>query len=338
MIESPGKLSLRKIDQSADIAVHLIEFLSARGTIISEDQYNAISATFEDYAPDGDDELDAYKFWKAYGEIVALLPADIDPMNVYYSQLYVTKDLEGVPDQQAAAVRFGRRTTLIITWFSVFILTMVVFALAYASTLRELAKEGRVLDLDYLYMIEERYHQVKQYQLEPCADPQNNCHKKTQDRMASNLDSTIKNANRVLGVGIFTEDLIDTVNPSVSARVLQAIDVMLGVLNGYVIPLLAGVLGASLSILREIYVGVQKSSLSVKIFRTAYIRIALGAISGIAVGWFSAWFNGDPKTAVLGPLAFAFAAGYAVEVIFSLLDRLVLVLTNNKDDADGARS
>ncbi len=56
------------------------------------------------------------------------------------------------------------------------------------------------------------------------------------------------------------------------------------------------------------------------------VRLSLGGLAGIVIGWFSASV-GTGSPAVSGnilslPLVLAFLTGYGIDVFFSLLDRL----------------
>jgi chromosome segregation ATPase len=97
---------------------------------------------------------------------------------------------------------------------------------------------------------------------------------------------------------------------------------VLDILQGYLLPLLYGVLGAATYVLRDIsrqrsYVtysnetGIQHMS-----------RISLGALAGIMVGWFT-FLIPNESTSFLGsvsPLALAFLVGYNIELFFQLMD------------------
>jgi hypothetical protein len=66
------------------------------------------------------------------------------------------------------------------------------------------------------------------------------------------------------------------------------------------------------------------------------LRVFLGMISGLAIGWFwthdsssAQTANGGPMAlSTLSPFALAFVAGYGVELFFALLDKIVSTFTN----------
>jgi ABC-type proline/glycine betaine transport system permease subunit len=60
-------------------------------------------------------------------------------------------------------------------------------------------------------------------------------------------------------------------------------------------------------------------------FLPSVLRMALGGIAGIVIGWF--WVPAPSKGAELvaitsAPFALAFLAGFSIDILFSLLDRL----------------
>ena len=73
----------------------------------------------------------------------------------------------------------------------------------------------------------------------------------------------------------------------------------------------------------------REKRLHLRVFKSAYLRIAVGTIAGIVIGWIA---SVDSPTGIsLTPLAIAFAAGYAVEIIYNVLDRFVLAFSPQAD-------
>ena len=121
-----------------------------------------------------------------------------------------------------------------------------------------------------------------------------------------------------------------TANASVSTDVTQAdTDVvavksrqMLAVLQGYLLPLLYGWIGATAYVVRSLAREARE-----RLYRrendTAYtLRIFLGSLAGLAIGWFLKPEDVSGFNAI-SPFALAFAAGYSVDLLFTLLDKIV---------------
>jgi hypothetical protein len=101
--------------------------------------------------------------------------------------------------------------------------------------------------------------------------------------------------------------------------------------TAWILPMLYGSLGAIVFLMRNLQ-NVRTPSLS--LLDTVF-RIALGAISGIVIGWFFA--PGDEAALVNAtPFALAFVAGFSIELLFSLLDRINTSLKSAGSTAKGA--
>jgi hypothetical protein len=111
----------------------------------------------------------------------------------------------------------------------------------------------------------------------------------------------------------------------------QVIDVM----QKWFLPLLYGALGAMVFVVRTLSVQARDRLFREEARVTLVLRVFLGMISGLAIGWF--WTSGaQPSTnsggpisvSTLSPFALAFVAGYGVELFFALLDKVVSTFTN----------
>jgi hypothetical protein len=108
---------------------------------------------------------------------------------------------------------------------------------------------------------------------------------------------------------------------------LQTAQITLTAILKYILPILYGALGASAYIVRTLASEIKDSTYSLGSTIRYQLRFYLGAVAGLSI----AWFTSDPKAAEasagilqsLSPLALAFLAGYSVELLFSLLDRIV---------------
>jgi hypothetical protein len=108
---------------------------------------------------------------------------------------------------------------------------------------------------------------------------------------------------------------------------LAQADSFLALMSKFFLPLFYGMLGTAAFILRSVSRSIRERTLDGSITLNFLIRIPLGMLSGIAVGLFL-----DPKALPTGweavqPVAFAFLAGYSVELIFTAMDRLVGAFT-----------
>lgn len=106
--------------------------------------------------------------------------------------------------------------------------------------------------------------------------------------------------------------------------------------QSFILPLLYGILGALLFILRK-----YKSSLKTgsSLNATNYlIRIVMGGLAGLAIGWFVSIDGSDTpfKIGNLSPLALSFLAGYGVEILFTGLDSLVSKFSNSNGQGGSA--
>jgi hypothetical protein len=110
----------------------------------------------------------------------------------------------------------------------------------------------------------------------------------------------------------------------------QVIDVM----QKWVLPLLYGALGAMVFVVRTLSMQARDRLFRKEALVSLVLRVFLGMISGLAIGWF---WNQNPQGATaagaltattLSPFALAFVAGYGVELFFALLDKIVSTFTN----------
>jgi hypothetical protein len=118
-----------------------------------------------------------------------------------------------------------------------------------------------------------------------------------------------------LGLGLYSNSRLP------SSSLTYRIQSDMATLNGWVLPLMYGFLGAAVFLIRGV---LDTRTANIEIF-SSILRVALGGIAGIVIGWF--WVPSPSKTAELAaitstPFALAFLAGFSVDILFSLLDRL----------------
>ena len=106
---------------------------------------------------------------------------------------------------------------------------------------------------------------------------------------------------------------------STVVQLQEKANLLIGILGGYILPILFGSIGAVAYILRTISEQIRASTFSSSSPTRHIMRTALGAMAGVVVGLFS-----DLSTKLsLPPLAVAFLAGYGVEAVFSMFDGFI---------------
>ena len=112
------------------------------------------------------------------------------------------------------------------------------------------------------------------------------------------------------------------------ARDDRALPANLNVVRGYVLPVLMGLLGSMTYVLRRYLRSLGGRLLTPRDLREYIVRLVLGTVFGVAIGFFTSASAGTSQQIIatpvssLGAPALAFLAGYGVEAVFHLLDRL----------------
>jgi hypothetical protein len=96
---------------------------------------------------------------------------------------------------------------------------------------------------------------------------------------------------------------------------------ILDILQQYVLPLLYGLLGATAFVIRTISQQARDRLYRAENEAGYYLRMWLGVLGGLAIGWFIKPTGGS--IGALSPLALAFVAGYSVDLLFTAMDRIV---------------
>ena len=98
---------------------------------------------------------------------------------------------------------------------------------------------------------------------------------------------------------------------------LQKGTVILGIISLSVLPILLGTMGSCAYVTRLIAQQIRETTFSSTSPIRNLVRIALGALAGVIVG-----YGGIASNISISPSALAFIAGYAVEPVFATLDNL----------------
>lgn len=103
---------------------------------------------------------------------------------------------------------------------------------------------------------------------------------------------------------------------------MQAADFALNAFQGYLLPLLYGLLGALIFVLRTLLREIRALTYNFDSDIRYRLRMTLGALAGMIVGWFLKPDDAE-ALASLSPMALAFLMGYNVDVLFSIMDRAI---------------
>jgi hypothetical protein len=105
----------------------------------------------------------------------------------------------------------------------------------------------------------------------------------------------------------------------------RALPALLNAVSGYALPVLMGLLGSMTYVLRRYLRSVSARLLTPIDLREYIVRLVLGTVFGVAIGFFTS-ASGNASVTVpvssLGAPALAFLAGYGVESVFRMLDGL----------------
>lgn len=129
---------------------------------------------------------------------------------------------------------------------------------------------------------------------------------------------------------LFVPSKFQSESAAIRAVAVQVIDVM----QKWLLPLLYGALGAMVFVVRTLSMQARDRLFRKEGLVSLVLRVFLGMISGLAIGWFWGHDPEPTKTggamtlSTLSPFALAFIAGYGVELFFALLDKIVSTFTN----------
>lgn len=108
---------------------------------------------------------------------------------------------------------------------------------------------------------------------------------------------------------------------------------ILQIFQSYILPLLYGLLGALIFILRNLMNDIRALTYNSEFDIRFRLRLTLGALGGMFIGWF---LKPDDVNALasLSPMALAFIAGYTIDNLFLMMDRSVDKVVNNMSNMD----
>ncbi len=107
----------------------------------------------------------------------------------------------------------------------------------------------------------------------------------------------------------------------------QSAGQVLNILQRYILPLLYGLLGACVYILRTATSQIRARTYSESSNIDFRIRLYLGTLGGIVSAWFLTPEAAGGLFKSLSPFALAFLAGYSIELVFAAMDRIISAFT-----------
>ena len=120
----------------------------------------------------------------------------------------------------------------------------------------------------------------------------------------------------------------ESLSPPWFPRDDRALPARLNVVSGYVLPVLMGLLGSMTYVLRRYLRSVGDRLLTPRDLREYIVRLVLGTVFGVAIGFFTSASGNASEQVIANPVsslgapALAFLAGYGVEAVFRMLDGL----------------
>lgn len=103
---------------------------------------------------------------------------------------------------------------------------------------------------------------------------------------------------------------------------ILAADFILSAFQNYLLPLLYGLLGAFIYVLRELMREIKLLTYSFDSEIRYRLRLTLGALGGMVIGWLMKPEEAG-ALASMQPMTLAFLMGYNVEVLFAIMDKII---------------
>ena len=138
---------------------------------------------------------------------------------------------------------------------------------------------------------------------------------------------------RPFGFESFFSDSVPGSDPE-GVIVRGKLDMLLVFLSGYLLPMLYGLLGACAFVLRKLSDEIDKLTYANDARVRYSLRLNIGLLSGLAVGWFIKPGVGDATLVSLSPLALAFVAGYGSDLFFLALDKIVQAFSGGSGESN----
>jgi hypothetical protein len=280
------------------------------------------------------------KFWMAFDTIAKLVhPVSLASLKATRIHgKHQTKKGKTIPPISAA-----ERTVSIYQKWTLLVLAVLLIAQIYwligsviiTAVTKEIPTQLQALD-EKIKTATEAINRAKQEDNEANAqlaiaerDKYENERKNVEDSKNAYYGS-LRKWSKVLCLGIFcANESEEEYNRKGYIKASQAARIVLQPIQLYILPLLYGLLGASAYVLRSITREIKELTYTTNSNARYRLRIQLGSLAGLAVGWFlfippdSVGAGSLFSFKELSPLALSFLTGYGVELLFAAMDKLV---------------
>jgi hypothetical protein len=309
-------------NETIDEAITLLEFASKKGLVVDEKTVNVIVGArylIDSNAWAAENEIE---FWSALNAIVKLVaPVNMDSINARSTKKTDKKTLSD------SAVNFYRWLTAVFLVFLLLIQIIWSFGNAIVTEINEIPKKIQDTNIEL---------RTKTNLLGDKAadDPEIS---EIEVRVTSLKDKMKSDFVILDKLGFLIPDYfmnvktskIDSKGKSASAStevsqqliLLQLVTFILNVFQTYLLPILYGTVGACTYILRSLINEIENVTYTQTSNTKYLLRFQLGAVAGLAIGWFAS--TTASAFASISQLALAFVAGYSVDLLFALMDKII---------------
>jgi hypothetical protein len=324
-VSAKPSANLQRCNDAADIAFQLIEHLAKKGHPVDREHYDAVYDVTQ--ITDGEISADReHAFWSSYSAIVNTLKAeeeDADPEGIYFTALYEMQKTQQLSPAANSHRRELANRSRVLVWGATGLLLVLIGVLAFGNILNNMVGSIDQLRAEHQAIqignVDDTRLAAYGLVCGPNA-PENSVH--VCQFNLTLIESELRSAAQLIDYWIWWADAADSTKAKTYAKQTFIF------LENYIFPLLAGALGACVSLLRQIFAQLSEKKLHLRLFQSLELRIAVGTIAGIVVGWVS---TPDVSSGIsLTPLALAFAAGYGVEIIYNMLDRIVAAFSGKE--------
>lgn len=302
-------------------AVLLLEFAVTKGMVIGDNIIDIISKS-KYYKDDDWDYAKDAEFQKSYNELCKLTsPVTIDSikaLNEILESGHFFKKLRTISE-----ITIGRYERLTYAGIAILLVFQSVWSF------------GNSVIIDFNDINNKLELAVKEKESKSRIDPES--------VEVSKLETNIMSYNDRIEADLIMLDKLSVIVPDyflkieskeslkfVSAKLIlqQSLTFELYIIQIYFLPLLYGFVGACAYILRSISNEIAAVTFSPNSNVRYRLRWQLGALSGLAIGWLASTPSGGGSN--ISQFALAFVAGYSVDLLFVLMDKIIATFTTSK--------